>query len=389
MANEYISSLSNRIYIKSENDFPELNNMADAEVAPVTSFELTSSRKLLYRRDKTGYRSESPVMGPQRELIEFNLESYGTGWTGGTEKPAIAPLLESGLCQSAELNSAVTVQSNTSTAVTLQADAVLKVGMAFAFGSEIRFVESISGPRDFTLNAPFSIQLAAGAQLDGCANLGLGDAPRTMSLLDTWAPSQAVQRFVTGAVTDRLKITVNNDFLEIAAKGYARNLYDNVSGIGGESFVFPEAPVNASPLANSPIAGHLGQAFVGLPAARVCTLTQAEVRIDNNIEPRTDEFGCFSTKAFLLGRRRVSLDMTVFERNDELSQALYAKAVNNEPVPVMLQIGNQPGSMFAIYIPSVLFPVPSFNDSKSRLLWQFRNAVAMGIANDEIFIAMR
>lgn len=389
MANEYISSLSNRIFIKSETDFPEINNMAAAEVAPVTAFALSSNRKQLYRRDKTGFRSESPVMGPQRELIEFNLESYGTGWSGGTVKPGIAPILESAMCAGAQLGSAYLVQANTGSSVTLQADAPLTIGLGLAFGSEIRFVESISGPRDFTLNAPFSIQLSAGAQLDGCANLSSGDSVNPMSILDTWAPSQAIQRFVTGAVTDQMKITVNNDFLEIAAKGFARSLYDNVSGIGGVGFQFPEPPANASPLANAPIAGHLGQAFIGVPAARLCTLTQAEIRVENNIEPRTDEFGCFNTKAFVLGRRKVSLDLTVFERNDELSQALYTKAVNNEPVPVMLQMGTQPGSMFAVYLPSVLFPVPAFNDNQPRLLWQFRNAVAMGLQNDEIFIAMR
>ncbi len=389
MANEYIASLSNRIFIKSEIDSPTLNNMAEAEIAPITLFELSSNRKQLYRRDKTGFRSESPVMGPQRELIEFNLESYGTGWAGGSSKPAIAPILESGLCQSAALTPSLAVQSSAGTSITLQADASLQIGMGLSFGSEIRFIESISGPRDFTLNAAFSVQLASGAQLDGCANLSLGESVNPMSILDSWAPSQSIQRFVTGAVTDLLKVSINNDFLEISAKGYARNLYDNVSGIGGSEFQFPATPTNSSALGNSPIAGHLGQAFIGVPAARLCTLTQAELRIDNNIEPRTDEFGCFSTKAFVLGRRKVSLDLTIFERNDELSQALYAKAVNNEPVPVMLQMGNQPGSMFAIYLPSVLFPVPAFSDAQPRLLWQFRNAIAMGLQNDEVFIALR
>jgi hypothetical protein len=389
MANEYIASLSNRIFIKSEVDSPTLNNMAEAQIAPITAFELSSNRKQLYRRDKTGFRSESPVMGPQRELIEFNLDSYGTGWAGGSSKPAISSILESGLCKSAELSSSFAVQSSAGTSISLQADAALSIGMGLSFGSEIRFIESISGPRDFTINAAFSVQLDSGSQLDGCANLSLGESVNPMSILDSWAPSQAIQRFVTGAVTDVLKVNINNDFLEISAKGYARNLYDNVSGIGGSEFQFPEAPANFSALENSPIAGHLGQAFIGVPAASLCTLTQAELRIDNNIEPRTDEFGCFSTKAFVLGRRRVSLDLTIFERNDALSQALYAKAVNNEPVPVMLQIGNQPGSMFAIYLPSVLFPVPAFSDAQPRLLWQFRNAIAMGLQNDEVFIALR
>lgn len=389
MANEYIATLSNRIFIKSEIDSPEVNSMAGSAIAPVTSFQVTTQRKQLFRHDKTGFRSESPVMGPQRELIEFTLDSYGTGWEGGTSKPAIAPILESGLCRSASLGTAFTVQSSLGSSVTLLQIAPLTIGMGVAFGSEIRFVEAVSGPRDFTLNAPFSVQLTAGAQLDGCANLAPGDQANTMAILDSWAPGQAVQRFLNGAISDQLKISVNNEFLEISTKGFARNLYDSVSGSGGVGFQFPAVPAGPSPLISAPIAGHLGQAFIGIPAARLCTLTQAEVRIDNNIEPRTDEFGCFSTKAFVLGRRKVALSLTVFERNDELSQALYTKAVNNEPVPVMLQMGNQPGAMFAVYLPAVLFPVPAFKDDQPRLLWQFRNAVAMGLQNDEVFIAMR
>ena len=388
MANEYIATLSNRIFIKSEADHPEANNMEAAELAPVTSFAVNSNRKRIFRRDKTGFRSEAPATGQQRELIEFHLDGYGTGWSGGASKPAIAPILESGLCQSATLGTTYAVQASTGTSITLQSDAALTIGTGLAFGSEIRFVESILGPRDFTLNAAFTVQLGAGASLDGCANLSPGDIPNTMSILDSWAPNQAVQRYLTGAIANELSISINNDFLEIGAKGFARNLYDSVSGIGGSDFQFPTAPT-APNLMSAPISGHLGQAILGVSAARLCTMTQATIHIANNIEPRTDEFGCFSTKGFVLGRRKVTLDLTIFERNDELSQALYTKAVNNEPVSVMLQIGNQPGSMFAIYMPTVLFPIPSFSDAQPRLLWQFRSAIAMGLQNDEIFIAMR
>ncbi|WP_031498577.1 phage tail tube protein [Bryobacter aggregatus] len=387
MANEYIATLSNRIFIKSEVDDPEVGNMEAAQLAPVTAFQVNSNRKRIFRRDKTGYRSDNPVVGPQRELIEFSMDAYGTGWTGGTEKPAIAPLLESALCQSASLGTSYIVQSSSGKSVTLAADGMLSVGMGLAFGSELRFVESISGPRDFTLNTAFSVDLTAGAELAGCVNLSLGDTPSTMSVLDTWAPNQAVQRFLTGAISDKLSLKINNDFLEISTKGFARNLVDSVSGSVGADSTFPAAPPAA--LTSTPIAGYLGQAFLGVATARLCTLTQATIHIDNDIQPRTDEFGCFSTKGFVLGRRKVSLDLTVFERNDELSQALYTRAVNNEPVSVMLQIGNQPGSMFAIYLPAVLFPVPAFNDGQSRLLWQFRNAVALGMQNDEVFLAMR
>lgn len=389
MASEYISSLSNRIFLKSETDFPDLSTMAEAELAPVTTFALSSNRRQLFRRDKTGFRSEAPVLGPQRELLEFNLESYGTGWSGNAGKPAVAPLLESGMGNSITMGSSLIVASASNMNVTLTADAALSIGMGLAAGSEIRFIASIAGPRDFTLNAPFTAQLSNGSTLDLCANLAPGDSVRSMSILDTWAPAQAVQRFITGAVADQMRIRVNNDFLEIETKGYARSLYDNVSGVGGANFVFPDTPAAGQSAISAPIAGHLGQVWIGSPASRFCTLTQAELRIDNNIEPRTDEFGCYETKGFVLGRRKVSLDLTIFERNDLLSQLLYSNAVLNQPVSVMLQMGTQPGSLFAIYLPAVLFPVPAFNDAQPRLLWQFRNALAMGASNDEVFIAMR
>jgi hypothetical protein len=387
MANEYVATLSNRIYVKSESDHPAVNNMEAAELAPVTSLQILNNRRQLFRRDKTGFRGDTPVAGPQRELVEFTMEGYGTGWSGGAAKPAVSAILESGFCRATALGAGYPVQAASGANVTLSQDAPLTIGAGLAFGAEIRFVEAISGPRDFTLNAAFSMDLTAGAMLEGCAMMQPGDQTRAMAVLDTWTPSEAVQRLMTGAVSDKLTLTINNDFLEFSAKGYAKALLDNVSGAGGAGFVFPPPPALAN--AAAPIAGHLGQAWIGAPAGRVCTLTQAVIRIDNNIEPRTEEFGCYGAKDFVLGRRKVALDFTLYGRNDELSNSLYAKAVNQEPVPITLQIGNQPGSMFAIYLPAVLLPVPAFNDAQPRLLWQFRNAVAMGPRNDEIFVAMR
>jgi hypothetical protein len=386
MANEYVSTLSNRIFIQSENDQPGTQNFETARLAPLTALQIRNSRKQIFRRDKTGYRGEQPVIGPQRELVEFKTEGYGTGWDGGAGKPAVSVLLESGLCAPTALGSAYPVQSVSGTNVTLSQDAMLAVGMGVSFGSEIRFIVAVLGARDFTLNAPFTVEVANGNVLDGCANVQPGDSARTMALLETWSPAEAVQRVMRGAVIDELTIRVNNDFLEIAAQGYAKSLTDSASS-GGTANTVPPAPLGQLPAA--PIAGHLGQVWMNSPAARVCTLTQAEIRIDNNIEPRTEEFGCYGAKDYLLGRRTVRLDLSLYGRNDELSHELYAKARNNEPVSVMLQIGNQPGSMFAVYLPAVLLPIPVFDDSDTRLLWRFRDAVALGLQNDEVFIAMR
>lgn len=389
MASEYIATHSNRVYLKSEVDYPELNEMSEAQLAPVTSLRVSAKRKQLFRQDKTGYRSETPVLGPQRELVEVSMQAYGTGWDGGSTKTAISPLLESGFAAATTVGTSYTVSAVSGGTITFDADTDLSVGSALVFGQEMRFVAAVAGPRDVTLNAPFTMEPSTGSALLGSAGLRAGDSVRPMSVLDTWNPTQAVQRFMSGVTADKLTIEINNDFLEVGMKGYAQNLFDSVSGVGGAGFVFPPAPVGAGSMLASPIAGHLGQAILGIEGTRVCTLTEAKISIDNNIEPRTDEFGCYGTKAFVLGKRRVTLDMTLFERNDSLSQALYASAANNVPVPVMLQIGNQQGGMFGIYLPAVLFALPDFDDKQARLLWRFQASLALGAENDEIFIAQR
>ncbi len=389
MPAEYIGTHSNRIYLKSEIDHPGTNDMTASQVAPVTSLRVANKRKQLIRRDKTGFRSETPVLGPQRELVELSMLSYGTGWDGGAGKTAISPILESGMAAATNLGGSHSVSTVNGAQLSFAADANLSVGNALSFGSEMRFVAAVSGPRDITLNAAFNAVPTAGSVVVGCANLAAGDSVRTMALLDTWTPAQSVQRFLTGVTADQLSININNDFLEVGMRGYAQNMLDSVSGNGGVGFVFPSPPTGQGQTLAAPIAGHLGQAIVGSEGISICTLTEAKITVDNGIDPRTEEFGCYGTKAYTLGRRRVSLDMTVFERNDTLSQTLYSNAANNIPTPVMLQIGNQPGSMFAIYLPAVLFAIPEFEDTESRLLWRFRSGLAFGAENDEIYLAQR
>ncbi|MDX2267837.1 MAG: phage tail tube protein [Bryobacter sp.] len=389
MASEYIATHSNRIYLKSETDHPAMGDMSEAVLAPVTSLRVNTRRQQLFRQDKTGFRTDTPVLGPQRELIEVSLGAYGVGWDGGATKTAISPLLESGFSAQANVGANYTVAAVAGATLTLGEDSTLTVGAALLFGTELRFVTAVSGLREVTLNAPFTVEPSLGATLQGCLNLGVGDATHTMSLLDNWNPSQAVQRFLTGVVANRLTVAVNNDFLDLSVDGFARNQYDSVNGVVSGEFTFPTEPAGTGSLLASPIAGHLGQAVVGVDHQNVCTLTEATITIDNNIEPRTDEFGCYTTKAYTLGKRRVTVDFTLFERNDAFSQSLYAQAVNNVPVPVMFQLGTQPGAMLGIYLPAVLLSMPEFDDRQSRLLWRFQGSLALGGQNDEIFLAQR
>ena len=54
---------------------------------------------------------------------------------------------------------------------------------------------------------------------------------------------------------------------------------------------------------------------------------------------------------------------------------------------VMLQLGQQQGQLFGIYLKSVIPEVPAYDDSQTRLQWSFQSSRAQGGVNDEIYVA--
>ena len=53
----------------------------------------------------------------------------------------------------------------------------------------------------------------------------------------------------------------------------------------------------------------------------------------------------------------------------------------------MIQLGQQQGQLMGIFMPAMTPEIPNFNDSETRLQWEFKNNKAQGTANDEFFIA--
>ena len=67
--------------------------------------------------------------------------------------------------------------------------------------------------------------------------------------------------------------------------------------------------------------------------------------------------------------------------------ALYQASRQRSPIGVMLQLGQQEGQLFGVYLKSVVPEVPEFDDGETRLQWQFSNCRAQGTFNDELFVA--
>jgi hypothetical protein len=214
------------------------------------------------------------------------------------------------------------------------------------------------------------------------------EALSSVTLFDYWSPSTAVQRILAGMAVDTLSIKLNGDFHEFNFSGQAQDLVDTSSFESGQFGLsaFPAEPTVA-PINYSIIPGNLGQVWLGTSPTRFYTLTAANVTFTNNVDLRASEFGAILPRAIAPGQRTVSINFSIFEMDDTATAALYQAARQKSPISVMMQLGQQQGELFGIYMSNVVPDVPAFDDSQTRLQWQFQNCRAQGSVDDEIYLA--
>ncbi len=126
---------------------------------------------------------------------------------------------------------------------------------------------------------------------------------------------------------------------------------------------------------------------MGSTPNRFFTLTKADLTFENNLELRAKEFGADLPKAIAPGLRLVTLDFTLYQQDDDATKALYQAARQKSPISVMIQLGQQQGQLFGIYMTGVIPEVPQFDDSDKRQQWQFQSCRAQGGIDDEVFLA--
>jgi hypothetical protein len=210
----------------------------------------------------------------------------------------------------------------------------------------------------------------------------------SITLFDYWSPSTAVQRVLAGVAIDTLSIKVNGDFHEFDFSGQAQDLVDTASFTSGQFGLtaFPAEPTVA-PINYSIIPGNLGQIWLGSSPTRFQTLTDADVTFANNLELRAREFGAILPSVISPGPRTVSINFSIYQMDDSATASLYQAARQRSPISVMMQLGQQQGELFGIYMNSVVPEVPAFDDSLKRQQWQFQSCRAQGSVNDEIYVA--
>ncbi len=384
----YISSNANRFYVALEANYGEAAPVSAASRFPAVRIRAQQRLELGKRLDKTGTRTFFGTSKDSRRDTAFEARTYLTSWSGSTA-PSYGPLFQAALGATPELSSGLILASvQSSTQFQTSTPHGLEAGSAISFANEIRFVVSVPDIFTVLVNAPFSTIPAANAALASVISYTLSSTLPSLTLYDYWDPKAAVSRVVTGAAVDHLELAVNGDYHEFIFNGPAADLIDSSSfspGMGGLSN-YPDEP-SLQTFDYSIVPGHLGQVWLGSGPSQFLTLTAATVVVNNNIELRNREFGSSYPRAIAPGNRVVSSEFTLLAQDDEHTAALYAAAKERNPIPAMIQLGQQQGRIMAVFLPNVVPEIPEYNDSETRLQWDFKNNRAQGTSNDEIAIA--
>ncbi|MDX2153226.1 MAG: hypothetical protein SFV54_20950 [Bryobacteraceae bacterium] len=385
----YISSNDNRLYVTLEEDYGSVGAVGTAERIPAVRLRAQQRMRKVDRRDKTGTRTFSGYPeGISRETA-FELTTYLAAWADPGGSPAHGPLIEAALgSEPVRFSGAVVDSCPDGRSVTVSGSHGLQVGQAVAFGGEIRFVESIGSPQSVVLNAPYSVLPNSGSSLSTTITYRPENALKGVSLFDYWGPASAVQRVITGCAINKARISINGDFHQFEFSGPAKDLLDSATfeaGQGGLATYPVEPPIGQSNYALIP--GNLGQVWLGVAPTRHFTLTEAEIVIDNDVDLRSREFGLQGPRCIVPGERTVSITFALYDQGSDSTKELYQAARHRTPISAMLQLGEQPGQLFGIYMPNVVPEVPEFDDGERRLQWRFSQSRAQGAGSDEVVLA--
>ena len=388
MAN-YIQTNDNRFYAALESSFGQVPPIVSAHRLPGVELQAHQQLQPLIRRDKTGTRTfwgSSPLA---RRTTAFSISTYLAAWDG-VNAPGYGPLLQAA-CGGAPLQINQLAVANVPDPLHLVTGSPhgLLPGSGVSQGSEVRFVASVVDDVTILLNAPFSAGLSAGSLLSTCLNYSLANTLPSVSVFDYWDPSTAIDRVITGATVDAFTISLNGAFHEMNFSGLAANLVDSQSFTAGTAGLpnFPVEPT-VGVFDYSVVPGHLGEAWLGVTAQQMFSVTQASIQLKNNLVSRNVEFGAIYPSSIAAGPRDVSVSFSLFADDSSTVKALYVAAVRRTPISVMFQMGQQRGQMMGVYLPSVMLEMPQYDERDPRLIWDFKANTAQGTNNDELFVAL-
>lgn len=384
----YISSNDNRFYVANESSYGRAQVVDTSMRFPAKGVHAHQQIQIGRRLDKTGTRTYLGSSSEGRRATAFAIQTYLTSWSG-TSAPSCGPLFQAGLGAPPSFNPGPTITSalGLSQFQTAGPHGLLP-GAGVSFYNEIRFVTGVPDDQSFLINAPFAEVPKSGDVFSPCVTYRPGTCLSSLSVYDYWDPITAVSRLSVGCAVNELSIKVNGDFHEFSFSGPAADLIDSVSFSKGAAGLaaFPLEPA-LIPFNYSVVPGHLGEVWLGGPANQFFTLTGASIEVRNNISLRSSEYGSSYPLGFSAGQREVSSRFSLLAQDDAQTVALYVAAKQRAAIPMMLQLGQRTGQVMGVFMQTVVPEIPVYDDSESRLQWEFINNRAQGVSNDEIVIA--
>jgi len=384
-----ILSSQNRFYVDVESAFGQVGSIDPSARLSAVRLGVRQRKEAPTRRDKTGSRTFTGIVPGGRTETDFSLETYLVENGTPSSPPAAGALIQSGMGADPTIfTGGSAAAGSTPWTVVFASPHNLVAGQGFTIDGELRFVETINDANTVTANAPFSAAPGIGVAITPTISYFPADTLPSSSIFDYWDPATAVQRIVVGASVERLRVRVNADFHQLEFEGPAQDVIDSVSfstGQGGLSSFPPEPAVSGG--TPPPVPGNLGQAWLGQTATKFLTMTSAVVELDNDLDLRNREFGTSLPQCAAPGQRRVTAEIELFEVDDEATRGLYASARAETPIQAMFQLGQSPGQLLGVYLPSLTPSVPEFDDGDRVLKWKFSNSRAKGTANDEMVVA--
>jgi len=384
-----VLSSQNRFYVETEAAYGQVPTIGPGDRIAAVRLRARQRRETPIRRDKTGSRTFTGFLPGRRRETEFELLTYLVNNPAPATAPAIGAMVQASLGAAPLVyGGGVAGAGSGVSQINFSGAHGLVQRQAFGFNGEIRFVKTVDSASSVTVNAPFSTAPTAGAALTPAVTYLPAEAPPSASIFDYWEPGLAVDRILNGAAVDRFRVRINSDFHELEFLGRAQDVLDSVTFTPGEGGLgtFPAEPT-VSETSEPPVTGHLGQAWLGFPVSKFVTLTGAVIEVANDLEFRNREFGSKVPMCVAPGQRRVRANFELFETDDDATRGLYAAARAETPIQVMFQLGEATGQLMGLYLPQVTPQLPEFDDSERVLQWAFREAIASGVANDEIAVA--
>jgi hypothetical protein len=384
----YVLSNANRWYCGLESSYGTVPTITSVNRIPAIKMTARQQFEKALRRDKTGGRTYPGIPAGGRKATEFALSTYLTSWTNSQTLPACAPLFQAAFGGTPIISGGGTVASSTGSNVGFSAPHGLVVNQAVSSGGEIRFVTNIVDPVTVTTNAPFSTAPQTGGTFTPTATFYPGDLLPSCSLFDYWTPATALQRVLCGAGVNDFSLEANGDYQEFHFSGMAQDLIDSASFSSGTGQLasFPAEPAY-TPIDYSIVPGNLGQIWMGVEPNRYATVTQAALRLQNDLEARANEFGSQVPQFISPGIRTVTFDFRLFEQDNQATVELYQAARQQSAIQVMLQLGQTTGQLFGAYMPGVVPQVPELDDSQRLVQWKVSGSRAQGTSNDELVVA--